>query len=327
MKVVVVENGSAVATYPTLDAALGDPPPDAVAHRVVHGGSRTSAVRIDADVLRALHELTDLAPLHQPPAIAAIEQCMAAWPAVANVACFDTAFHATLPEAARTYALPARYRDVVRVYGFHGVSYAWATARVAARAPELRRLLIAHLGGGQSLCAVRDGQSVMTTMGFTPLDGLVMATRSGTVDPGAVLWLQRHADEDLEHMLEHESGLFGLSGTGDMRELHARADDNARLAFNVWLHRIVTEMGACVAALGGIDGLVFTGGIGEHDRVARASVAAAFEWLGVRVAAAEVVDDDCEITAPGATVRSFVIQAREDLQLAAETTEVLGGAP
>jgi len=288
-------------------AGAGDPRPDAVVHRVVHGGDRTAAVVVDDDVVDELRRLTELAPLHQPPALDALERCRSAWPDVPNVACFDTAFHASVPAEARTYALPARFRSVVRAYGFHGLSYAWAAQQVAEREPECRRIVIAHLGGGQSLCAVRDGRSVMTTMGFTPLDGLVMATRCGSIDPGAVLWLEQHTDEDVGAVLEHESGLLGLCGTDDMREVHQRiaaGDADAELAFAVWRHRAVTLVGGCVAALGGLDALVFTGGVGEHDAIARAAITDAFAWLA-------------------GPVRTFVIPAREDLQMAAEAARAL----
>jgi acetate kinase len=221
------------------------------------------------------------------------------------VACFDTAFHRTIPEAARTYALPARLRRLVQGYGFHGLSHAWAAARATEAAPGARRLLVAHLGGGQSLCGVLDGASVVTTMGFTPLDGLVMATRSGALDPGAVLWLARHTDEDLAEVLERESGLLGLAGTADMAEVLARraaGDEAATLAVDVWRHRLVTQAGACVAALGGLDVMVFTGGIGEHSAEARALVTERLAWLGAEV---------------------LVVESREDLRMAAEAEALL----
>jgi acetate kinase len=245
------------------------------------------------------------------------------------VACFDTAFHTTIPDAARTYALPSRLRAKVRVFGFHGLSHAWAVNRARALAPAARRVLVAHLGGGQSLCAALDGRSVMTTMGFTPLDGLVMATRCGSIDPGAVLWLGRHTDEDLERVLETESGLVGLCGTPDMRQVHelVRAGEpDARLAFEVWLHRVVTQAGSCVAALGGLDALVFTGGIGEHDAIARSAIADALAWLGVEIGergSDEETTEEYELSAPGARVRVFLVPAREELQLAAEASELL----
>ena len=329
LKLATVAGESVVATPSSLPDAFADEPPDAVAHRVVHGGEREAAAVVDDELLAALHDLTDLAPLHQRPALAALAACRDRWPDVPNVACFDTAFHATIPAPARTYAIPSRYRATVRVYGFHGLSYAWATGRLRALAPDARRVLLAHLGGGQSLCATRNGESVATTMGFTPLDGLVMATRSGALDPGAVLWLGRHlADgDDLAAVLEQQSGLLGLCGTADMREVHARAargDIDAELAFAVWRHRIVSEAGALVATLGGLDAIVFTGGVGEHDPVARAALVGGLAWLGVAVDDGPGDAGEREITARNGAVRCFVVPAREELQLAAEARVVLG---
>jgi acetate kinase len=274
-------------------------------------------------VVAELERLIELAPLHQPPALAALATCRARWPSIPNVACFDTAFHATIPDAARTYAIPAQYRHVVRQYGFHGLSYAWASRRVNDLAPRARRVLLAHLGGGQSLCGTIDGRSVFTTMGFTPLDGLVMGTRSGALDPGAVAWMGKHltGKDAVDVVLERQSGLMGLCGTSDMREVHAmveRGDEHAVFAFDVWRHRVVTLAGAGVAAAGGIDAIAFTGGIGEHDPVARAALVDGLAWLGA------AIDDDAnsrnaeELSARGSPVRTFVIAAREDLQLAAE---------
>jgi acetate kinase len=331
IKFTEVADGEAVRQHATLEAAFDSDPPDAVAHRVVHGGERSAPELVDDRVLAALHALTDLAPLHQPPALAGIERCQARWPAVPNVACFDTAFHTTIPAAARTYALPAHLRAIVRVYGFHGLSHAWSVGTVAAIAPRARRVIVAHLGGGQSLCAAIDGRSVMTTMGFTPLDGLVMATRCGSLDPGAVLWMQRNTDDDVESVLEQESGLLGLCGSSDMRVIHRRrdsGDQDAHLALDVWRHRVVTNIGACVAALGGLDALVFTGGIGEHDDVARNAITTACGWAGVRTddtGSTGPADAAREVTASGATVRTFVVPAREDLQLAAEAGKLLAG--
>ena len=326
VKVSLLDGEELVQQYDSLDRALGatgDAPPDAVAHRVVHGGGRDRAARIDDALLAELRGLTDLAPLHQPPALAAIERCREALPGQAQVACFDTAFHSSLPAAARTYALPARWRETVRVYGFHGLSYAWIASRLPSLAPGARRVVAAHLGGGQSLCGLLDGRSVTTTMGLTPLDGLVMATRSGSLDPGAVLWLAAHVEGDLGEVLERESGLLGLCGTGDTREVLARADagdPDASLALEVYLHRIVAAIGATAATLGGLDALVFTGGVGEHAPAIRARVAEQLGWLGV------VIDPTAggeDVTAAGAGVRTFVVPAREDVQAARETAALL----
>jgi acetate kinase len=316
-----------VATYSSLEDALAAEPPDAVAHRVVHGGERTGAVLVDDDVLEELRSLVELAPLHQPPALEAIERTGSSLPGVPQVACFDTAFHATIPAAARAYALPARLRERVRVYGFHGLSYAWSARRMRELAPDARRVVVAHLGGGQSLCGLLDGVSVTTTMGFTPLDGLVMATRSGALDPGAVLWLARHTGEDLEHVLDRESGLLGLAGTSDMREvleLAANGRAEAGFALEVYLSRLARLLAGCVAELRGLDALVFTAGVGEHAAVLRALVAERLAWLGVAVdPTADPGRSGEEITAAGAKVRTFVVPAREDLQAAAEAAQVL----
>ncbi len=328
LKLATVVDRAVVGVPSSLDEAMAGEVPDCVAHRIVHGRDRREATFVDGDVVDELRSSADLAPLHQPPTLAALDACRARWPTVPNVACFDTAFHATIPEAARTYALPARYRKVVRAYGFHGLSYAWSTARLRQLAPSARRVLIAHLGGGQSLCGTIDGRSVITTMGFTPLDGLVMATRSGALDPGALLWLERHRidDDDIEKVLDEESGLLGLCETSDMRVVHARAasgDPNARLAFDVWRHRLVAYAGACIATLGGVDALVFTGGIGEHDHLARAALIEGLAWLGVAVHDLPHGTGEREISAPGSTSRCFVVPAREDLQLAAEAETLL----
>jgi acetate kinase len=310
VKVSVVDGDAVVERHDDLEAVLDDPPTDldAVVHRVVHGGDRPGPVLVDDGVVDELRGLVDLAPLHQPHALGLLDRCRAAWPGLPQVACFDTTFHRTIPPAAATYALPARLRDRVRVYGFHGLSHAWAAAEAARRLPRARRLVVAHLGGGQSLCAVEDGRSVMTTMGFTPLDGLVMATRSGALDPGAVLWLAEHTDEDLGRVLEEESGLLGLAGTPDLREVLVRAeagDEDAVLARDVHHHRLLRELGGCVAVLGGLDALVLTGGIGEHSTEVRSFLA-------------ERVEDLLRTSVP-----VLVVEAEEDRQMAREASAVL----
>ena len=341
---------------PDLDAALAaSDEPAVVIHRVVHGGHRTAPEVLDDAAVRALRDLTELAPLHQPPALDAIDRCRRRWPEATQIACFDTSFHSSMPAAARTYALPARLRAWVQVYGFHGLSHAWASASARRAVPGARRVLVAHLGGGQSLCGVLDGRSVVTTMGFTPVDGLVMATRSGTIDPAAVLYLTRHTDEDLDKVLESEAGLTGLAGTGDMRAILDRrraADPEAELAMAVWRHRFLRQAGGCIAVLGGLDVLVFTGGIGENSAEVRGLVAADLGWLGVAVrgdeagltsgppgglpaaeasgtargwAAAEA-SGTADVSAPGAAVRTLVVHAREDLQMIADAEAVLGAA-
>lgn len=309
---------------------------DAVGHRIVHGGRRfTAAVRIDRSVRRALGELEDLAPLHQRKSLMALDAVSEALPALPAVACFDTAFHAQMPAAASTYALPARWRErfAVRRYGFHGLSHAWVARRSAqllGRAPQ--RLISCHLGAGASLCAIAGGRSVDTTMGFTPLEGLPMATRSGSVDPGLVLWLQEHAhlnEREVALALEHESGLLGLCGTGDMREVLARAgdgDERARLALDVYLHRLAGGIASMAAALGGLDALAFTGGVGQRSAEIRSLAADRLAFLGVRVQPSRNGGDEHDrvISPSGAAVQTLAIEAREDLEIAAGTRTALG---
>ena len=326
-----------------LRAALGSSlgKADAVGHRIVHGGSRfREAVVVDDNVRRALGDLVDLAPLHQPKSLAALDAVSAALPRVPAVACFDTAFHATLPDAAATYALPSDWarRWGVRRYGFHGLSHAWIARRVPVvlGAPEQDlRIVSCHLGAGASLCAIAGGHSVDTTMGFTPLEGLVMATRSGSVDPGLLLWLLERGEmsaSDMGHALEHESGLLGLSGTADMREVLTRAgggDAGARLGLDVYLHRLRAGIGSMAAALGGLDALAFTGGVGEHSAEIRAQAAAGLAFLGVVVDSArnEGASGDGEISGEEAAVRTVVIRAREDLEIAGQVRAVLETKP
>lgn len=315
--------GRQVPPPPSLDVALDeDGAPVVVLHRIVHGGHRTSPAVLTADVVAELRALTELAPLHQPPALDAVDRCQSRWPAATQIACFDTSFHTTMPPEARTYALPARLREQIQVYGFHGLSHAWSTRCVADALPSARRVLIAHLGGGQSLCGVLDRRSVVTTMGFTPLDGLVMATRSGTIDPGALLWLAEHTDEHLATVLETESGLLGLSGTDDMKAVVDRAalgDDATQFALSVWIHRFLRQAGGCIAVLGGLDALVFTGGIGEHSAEVRAMACDRLSWLGLTYrdepGTASPDADLVDISDPLSEVRIFVVRAREDLQM------------
>jgi acetate kinase len=325
----------------------------AAGHRVVHGGRRfTAPAIIDDQVIEGLAALTDLAPLHQPRAIAGIEAARAALPGVPHVACFDTAFHASLPAAAASYALPAGWtaRFGLRRYGFHGLSHAHAARRAAellagaAQPPPARpatlRIVSCHLGAGASLAAIRDGHSVDTTMGFTPLEGLVMATRSGSVDPGLLVWLLRRGGvtiADLGDKLEHASGLAGLAGlptgSGDLRDIRqaaAAGDLHARTAIDVHAHRLRREIAAMAAAMDGLDALVFTGGIGEHQPETRAEAAAGLGFLGVAIdqQANETVrgGEDADISAPGAPVRTLVVATREDLEIARQVRAALDGA-
>lgn len=316
-------------------------PFDAVGHRVVHGGVRfAGAVVVDDKVREELAALVDLAPLHQPASLAGIDLSSRLLPGVPAVACFDTAFHSGLPPAAATYALPEEWRRrwPLRRFGFHGLSHAWAAARAAGltgRPAGSLRVVTCHLGAGASLAAVHAGRSVDTTMGFTPLDGLVMATRSGGLDPGLVLWLQQHAGippAELERVLEHRSGLLGLSGFSDMRavlEAEAGGDLAAGLAVEVYLHRLRAGIAAMAAAMGGLDVLVFTGGVGERSAPIRMRAAAGLGFLGVGIdeTANAAARPDTEITSAGAGVRTLVVEAREDLQIAGETSDLLIDRP
>jgi acetate kinase len=303
---------------------------DAVGHRIVHGGERFRApTRIDRTVVEELRALTDLAPLHQPKSLAALAAVERALPATPAVACFDTAFHATLPPAAATYAVPAAWRERwgVRRYGFHGLSHAYASRR-ATELTGARRVVTCHLGAGASLAAVWDGRSVDTTMGFTPLEGLVMATRPGSVDPGLLLWLLEREDVAVGEMaeaLEHESGVLALAGTADMREVLARDDDRARLALGVYYHRLRAGIAAMAAAMGGLETLVFTGGVGERAAAVRTAAAEGLGFLGVQVDPARnaAASGDADVAPPGAAVRTLVVEAREDREIAAQVRAVL----
>ena len=310
---------------------------EAVGHRVVHGGAKlTNAALIDEPLEAYLRSLVDLAPLHQPPALDGIDLARRLLPAVPAVACFDTAFHASLPAAAATYAIPPEWRDRhnLRRYGFHGLSHAYASRRAAellGRAAERLRMVTCHLGAGASLAAVANGRSVDTTMGFTPLEGLVMATRPGDVDPGLLLWLERHGgltEPELSEALEHRAGLKALAGTGDMREILARlsgGDGAARLAFDVYVHRLRAGVAAMAAAMAGLDALVFTAGVGENSHEVRAAAAAGLSFLGVAVDQAlnASAAGDLDITAGDAAVRTLVVRAREDLEIARQAREML----
>jgi acetate kinase len=312
-------------------------PFDAVGHRVVHGGtSYVDPVLVDDRVVRDLEALTDLAPLHQPKSLHGLAAVSSVLPDVPAVACFDTAFHARIPAAAATYAIPAQWRArwPLRRFGFHGLSHAYASRRAAeldGRSLSALRIVTCHLGAGASLAAVRGGVSVDTTMGFTPLEGLVMATRSGTVDPGLVLWLGEHAGiplDELASTLEYRSGLTGIAGTGDMQQVLARAeqgDSDARLALEVYLHRLRAEIAAMVAALGGLDVLVFTGGVGERAPAVRWLAAEPLGFLGVALDMHrnEAASADAAIGAAG-SVGAYVVEAREDLEIVRGVRHVLG---
>lgn len=310
----------------------------AVGHRVVHGGERyTSAVRITPEVQRTISELSELAPLHNPASldgIRAVEQVLGNVP---QVAAFDTAFHSTLSESARTYAVPRKWTREwgMRRYGFHGLSHSYCAGRAAEMIGRRDlRVIIAHLGNGASVSAVRGGKCVDTSMGFTPLEGLVMGTRSGTVDPGMLVHLLRHKGLDanaLDQALNHESGLLGLSGfSSDMRKILSELPYNpdAQLAVDVYVHRIKQTIGAMSAALGGVDALVFTAGVGERAVEIRKRVCDKLDYLGLDLdqAANETCKPDADIAKRGSNVRILVIATREDLTIMRETCRVIGSS-
>lgn len=311
---------------------------DAVGHRIVHGGERfVGPRRIDEGDLDALDALDDLAPLHNPPALRVLRAMVRDGDDRPNVVCFDTTFHATMPEHARTYAIPAAWRAAgVRRFGFHGLSHGYATRRAVellALAPTTSRIVSCHLGSGASVAAVVGGRSIDTSMGFTPVEGLVMASRSGDVDAGAIAWLlsEGHADASrLARDLDEASGLQALCATGDMRQVVARADsgdEDASHALAVYVHRLVKHIGAMTAAMGGIDALVFTGGVGEHAAVVRRRACEMLGFLGVELDAERNAGaaPDADLTAQSASVRVAVVHAREDVEIARQVREVLRG--
>ena len=314
---------------------------DAVGHRVVHGGSRfTAPTPIDDEVVAAVEALESLAPLHNRPSLAGIRACRDALAGVPMVAVFDTAFHAALPERAAHYAIPwelAR-RHGIRRFGFHGLSYAWATARAGAllgRPADALRLVALHLGAGASAAAIRGGVSIDTSMGFTPLEGLVMGARSGDLDPALVGYLVRAEGVDVaevERWLNEHSGLLGLAGTSaDVRDLLAREPDDprARLALDVFCHRARKYLGAYLAVLEGADAVVFTGGVGEHAAEIRRRIAAGFGWCGLTLDPdrnAAAVGQERVISAEGSMVRALVVPADEERVIARDTAACVARA-
>lgn len=309
---------------------------DAVAHRVVHGGARfRDPVLVDAEVRGEVFELEALAPLHNAPALAGIRQAESALPNVPQVAVFDTAFHTTITPAAATYAVPRRWREEwgIRRYGFHGLSVAWSAERAPQlldRSPGELRLVVCHLGGGSSVTAVAGGRSVDTTMGFSPLEGVPMATRSGSVDPGALIYLLRSHGMDaaaLDDALNHESGLKALAGgSGSMSELESRAGEPAAdLALGVYVHRLAGAVAAMTAAAAGLDALVFTAGIGEGSALVRERLCDKLRFLGVELDRARNRDamPDCDVATPRSAVRVLVIAAREELVAARAARRLL----
>jgi acetate kinase len=299
-------------------------------HRVVHGGARfTSPIRLDAAALDALEELGPLAPHHQPHNVAAIRVLTARKPALPQVACFDTAFHATQPEAARRLPLPAAFdARGVRRYGFHGLSYEAIVGRLLQIAGGLpRRLVVAHLGNGASMCAIEDGRSIATTMGFSTLDGLIMATRSGSLDPGVLLHLLREGMKlaELEDLLYNRAGLLALSGiSAEMKVLLDSPDPAAAMAVDLYCYRISRELGSLAAALGGLDALVFTGGIGEHAAPIRARVCRAAGWLGITLDEAANKTGGPRLSGPESHTAAWVVPTDEQGVIARHTAGLLG---
>ncbi|MFO1315435.1 MAG: acetate/propionate family kinase [Burkholderiales bacterium] len=305
----------------------------AVGHRVVHGGVRYShPVRVDAAIVAYLETLVPLAPLHQPHNLAPIHALFARAPELPQVACFDTSFHRAMPEVAQAFALPAAISDRgVRRYGFHGLSYEYIASVLPGIDAEAARgrTVVAHLGNGASMCAMQGGGSVASTMGFTAVDGLMMGTRTGALDPGVVLYLMDELGMDvraIEKMLYKESGLLGVSGvSSDMRTLLTSDDPRAAFAVELFCYRIGRELGSMAAALGGLDALVFTGGIGEHAAPIRARVVEAARWLGLTLDAAANAADGPRISGPGAA-RAWVVPTNEELMIARHTQALLGAS-
>lgn len=331
---------SSQAGQPDLDPLLKslDKPVDAIGHRIVHGGKAyRDSTRIIPDVRKAIAEQVEFAPSHNRLELEAIQSADRVFgPDMPQVAVFDTQFHATLEPAAYVYAGPYEWLEKgVRRYGFHGISHQYASRRAAQilnRKLEGLRIITCHLGNGASLAAIRDGRSIDTTMGFTPLEGLMMGTRSGSIDPGIIIYLVRHRGydaADLDRILNQRSGLSGISGiSGDMREILAaiqKGNERAKLAYGIYLHRLCQEIGAMLGSLGGLDVLVFTAGVGENCVPLRADVARQFAFLGLELDEAKnnnsPVDEDISTTT--SKIRTLVIHAEEDWQIARECYKVL----
>jgi acetate kinase len=323
LKLSIVDDQERSAAVASLEEATGI---TAVGHRIVHGGKHFEPTQIDDAFFAELESLVELAPLHNAPAVAAIARARWLLPGAVHIAVFDTAFHRTLPEVASTYLLPERFRARgIHRYGFHGLSVAWSAAQV-----DVERLVVCHLGGGCSTTAVRNGKSVDTSMGFTPLEGLPMATRAGSLDPGALLYLLRHGVNlaELESALEHESGLLGLAGSGDVAALEDDASPQAALALNIYCYRIAQSVAAMAAALGGVDALVFTAGVGEHSASVRADVCLQLAFLGVDLDADAnaAASGDADLTATSSRVAVRIVKAREDVMIARDVRTTVDAA-
>ena len=311
--------------------SLGLPEFTAAGHRVVHGGQHfTAPVLVNDDILTALEKLTPLAPLHQPHNLHPITALKKLMPNLPQVACFDTAFHATQSATTRRYALPrALEAEGVKRYGFHGLSYEYIAQKLAQLDPAAadRRVIVAHLGNGASLCALRHGKSIDTTLGFSALDGLVMGTRCGALDPEIVLYLQREKGmsiETIEDLLYRRSGLLGVSGiSSDMRELQASEETSAKEAVELFVFRAVREMGALIASLGGLDDLVFTAGIGEHSAAIRSQISKGIGWLGSSIDEAANLRATTVINTEESAVNLWMIPTDEEAMIARHTAAVI----
>ncbi len=314
---------------------VSETPVRGIGHRVVHGGMRFGGpVRLDIDVLDELARLNQLAPLHQPHNLSPIRAIFEAAPHIPQVACFDTAFHRGQPDIAQSFALPRRFKDAgVRRYGFHGLSYEYLLSRLRDSYAELasKRVIMAHLGNGASLCAMNLGQCVASTMGFTAVDGLMMGTRCGALDPGVILYLMQEHQMDaaaIEALLYRESGLLGVSGiSSDMRALRASSEPHAREAIDLFVYRIIRETGSLVAALGGIDAFVFSGGIGENDAATRMEVIEGCRWMGAVLDPALSANGDGCISAATSQVTVLVIPTDEERLIASHTKQLLSRDP
>jgi acetate kinase len=302
-----------------------------IGHRVVHGGVKYEApIRLNGDILDELSKLVPLAPLHQPHNLAPIRTILDLAPHIPQVACFDTGFHRSQTHIAQSFALPRRFTEAgVRRYGFHGLSYEYLVSRLHELCPEVAsgRVVLAHLGNGASLCAVKEGRSVASTMGFTAVDGLMMGTRCGALDPGVILYLMHAYQMDaaaIEDLIYRQSGLLGVSGiSSDMRTLRASSEASAREAIALFVYRIVREAGSLIAALGGIDALVFSGGIGENDRATRAEVVEGCRWTGMIMDPERNALGEGRISADTSSVPVWVIPTDEERLIARHTMEVL----
>ena len=315
---------------------LGDARPDVIGHRVVHGGARfTDATLVDDDVLAAIDELSVLAPLHNPANVLGIRAAREAFPGTPNVAVFDTAFHQSMPPAAYTYAIDSAVaaEHGVRRYGFHGTSYRYVSGRAAevlGRPLGELRMIVLHLGNGASVCAIDGGRSVDTSMGLTPLEGLVMGTRSGDIDAGALLHLGRAGLDltELDSLLNRRSGLLGLAGSNDMRDVLEgadRGDGASLLAFDVYVHRIRHYVGAYLAVLGGADAIVFTAGVGENAAAVRAAALDGFEWAGIRLdRERNATRGTTVVSADGSSVAVLVVPTNEELEIARQAAALVG---